>query len=269
MTQAIETRGTLAATDQHDPYQYGWRNVERELPDGSIEIDQVPLMLEDVLFPEEGDHVTHNDAHQRRCVYLYNVLRARVAAEPSAVVLHDVRVKWSVPRLRPLGPDIAVIFGVRERKNWSTFDTGAEETTPALIIEVTLPETHVLDHNHKVDAYELAKVPFYIIVDSGTRRNRFTLSLLGYHQTPDGYVEMSPDARGWLWLEPVRVWLGIRENELFCYDEAGAEIGDYAHLTNALATEAAARIEAESRAQAAETRLRELEAELRRLRGEG
>ncbi len=262
MTQAIETHATLAAADQPDPYQYGWRDAERELPDGSIEIDQVPLTLEDVLFPEEGDHVTHNDAHQRRCVYLYDVLRARVAAEPSAVVLHDVRIKWNVPRLRPLGPDIAVIFGVRERKNWSTFNTAAEETTPALIVEVTSPETRVLDHNHKVDAYELAKVPFYIIVDSGTRRNRFTLSLIGYQQTPDGYVEMSPDERGWLWLEPVRLWLGIRENELFCYDEAGAQIGDYANVTAAL-------VEAEARAQAAEARLRELEAELHRLRGEG
>jgi Uma2 family endonuclease len=269
MTQVIETYTGVVAADQPDPYQYGWRDVERELPDGGIEIDQVPLTLEDVLYPEEGDHVTHNDAHQRRCVYLYDVLRARVASEPSAVVLHDVRVKWNVPRLRPLGPDIAVIFGVRERKNWGTFDTGTEGTAPALVVEVTSPQTRVLDHNHKVDAYELAKVPFYIIVDSGTRRNRFTLNLLGYQQTPDGYVEMSPDARGWLWLEPVRLWLGIRDNEIFCYDEAGAQIGDYADVTAALATEAAARVDAESRAQAAETRLRELEAELRQLRGEG
>lgn len=268
MTQVLETQTVVASDAPPEAFPYGWRHVQRELPDGRIEIDQVPLTLEDVLYPEEGDQVTHNDAHQRRCVYLYNVLCARVAADPTAVVLHDVLVKWDVPGLRGLGPDIAVIFGVRERKNWSTFSTAREGTAPALIIEVTSPETRILDLNHKVDAYEAARVPCYVIVESGTRRNRFKLSLVGYQQTPEGFVEMAPDERGWLWLEPVRLWLGVHENELFCYDKAGKQIGDYADVTAALAAEATARAEAESRAQAAEARLRELEAELRRLRGE-
>jgi Uma2 family endonuclease len=264
MTQVLEPHTTAAS----DAQPYGWRYVQSKPSSGGIKIDQIPLTREDVLYPQEGDQVRHDDAHQRRCVYLYDVLRARVAADPAAVVLHDVLVKWDVLGLRGLGPDIAVIFGVRERKNWSTFSTAREGTAPALIVEVTSPETRILDLNHKVDAYEGARVPCYVIVDSGTRRNRFKLSLIGYQQTPDGFVEMAPDECGWLWLEPVRLWLGVRENELFCYDEAGKQIGDYADVTAALASEATARAEAESRAQAAEARLHELEAELRRLRGD-
>jgi hypothetical protein len=126
MTSTLETTAAGVIV-QPDPYPYGWRYVERELPDGTIEIDQVALTLEDVLYPEEGDQVTHSDAHQRRCVYLYNVLGVRTAADPGAVVLHDVRIKWNVPGLRALGPDITEIFGVRKRKNWSTFDTAAAE----------------------------------------------------------------------------------------------------------------------------------------------
>ncbi len=52
----------------------------------------------------------------------------------------------------------------------------------------------------------------------------------------------------------MRCRLGIEENEIACFDEAGQPQGDYRALAAALA--------------AAEVRLRELEAEVRRLRGE-
>ena len=81
-------------------------------------------------------------------------------------------------------------------------------------------------------------------------------------------VACAVDERGRLWLAPARTWLGVEENEIVCYDEAGQALGDYRALAAALAQETEARAEAERRAEAAETRLRELEAELRRLRGE-
>jgi len=101
-----------------------------------------------------------------------------------------------------------------------------------------------------------------------TLRKQSTLRLLGYTQTPSGFQVLAPNERGWLWLAPTRVWLGIAENELVCFDEAGEPLGDYLALATALADEANARAEAERRASAAEARLHELEAELRRLRGE-
>jgi Uma2 family endonuclease len=269
------------APDPADPYRYGWRYVRRDLPDGNYVMEQVPLTLEDVLHPEEGDQVTHSDAHQRRRRYLCNVFEARLAHVSTAVVLDDVRVRWDVPELPPHGPDIAVILGVRERKNWSTFDVATEGVRPALIIEITSPETASIDRSHKLEEYDAAGVPLYVIIDTFTLRRQPALRLLGYSQSPNGYQVLSPNEQGWLWLEPVRVWLGVQQNVIVCYDEAGQPLGDYIGLAAALEAEAQARVQAEARAAAeaqarvqaearavmAEERLIQLEAELRRLRG--
>ena len=85
--------------------------------------------------------VTHSDLHQGICVYLYNVFRGLLATMPSSVVLHDVGVAWDVQDLKPHCPDIAVIFGIRQPQNWSTFDVAEQGVRPALIVEVTSPET--------------------------------------------------------------------------------------------------------------------------------
>jgi len=132
-----------AETVEADLFRYGWRHVQRELPDGTVDIDQIPLTLVDLLHPEAGDQVPHSFDHQRRMRYLCNVLAARLARDPTAVVLDDVRIAWDVPDLKPHGPDIMVIFGVRERKNWSTFHVADEGTRPTVIIEVTSPDTNL------------------------------------------------------------------------------------------------------------------------------
>ena len=286
--------GKQVGSESPDPYRYGWRYVRRDREDGTYVMDQVPLTLEDVLHPQEGDQVTHSDAHQRRSRYLCDVFEARLADDPTAVVLEDVRVAWDIPGLKPHGPDIAVILGVRERKNWSTFDVAQEGVRPALIVEITSPETASIDRSIKLEEYDLAGVPLYVIVDTITLRRQPALRLLGYTLTPNGYQVQAANERGWLWLAPVRAWLGIAENEIVCYDEAGEPLGDYRALAAALleevqarveaerpaarevparveaerqaAIEAQARVEAERRAASAEARLQALEAEMRRLR---
>ena len=250
-----------------DRYRYGWREVRREAPEGEELWERVPLTLEDVLHPQVGDFIVHSEAHERRNLYVYDVFTARVADDPSAVVLHDVRVAWDVPGLKAHGPDIAVIFGVRERKNWSTFDVAVEGTRPILLVEITSPETASTDRSNKLEEYALAGVAYYVIIDTLIQAGQPHLLLLGYRQGPTGFQVVAPDERGWLWLPPVRVWLGIADNELVCYDEAGQPLGDYRALSLALASETLARAVAEQRALAAEERLRQLEAELRGLRG--
>lgn len=260
--------GARHALDPADPFRYGWRYVRVDHLDETHEMRQQPLTLEDVLHPEEGDLVTHSDAHQRRRRYLCNALEAQLARDSTAVVLDDVRVAWDMADLKPHGPDIAVVLGVRERKNWSTFDVAREGVRPALIIEITSPETASIDRSNKLEEYDIAGVPLYIIVDTVMLRKEPTLRLLGYAQTANGYQVLPPDERGRLWLAPAKLWLGVEQNELVCYNEAGEPLGDYQDLATALAEESAARTAAEQRADTAEAKLRELEAELRRLRGE-
>jgi len=52
---------------------------------------------------------------------------------------------------------------------------------PALIIEVTFPETAGPDRSNKLEEYDLAGVPLYVIVDAFTLVTQPRLRLLGYN----------------------------------------------------------------------------------------
>ncbi len=259
MSTALTDQAQSASPTEAAPC-YGWRFIRRELSDGTIRWEQAPLTYEDVLHPEEGDQVIHSSLHQRRWHYLREVFERQLADDPTAVVLDDVRIEWDIPELKPHGPDLMVIFGVKERKNWSTFRVSEEGVRPTLIVEITSPETRAHDVVTKVDEYELAGVPLYVIVDSIERRGRLGVRLIGYRLTPEGYQTLTPDDQGRLWLEPVRVWLGVRSGEIICYDEEGNPLGNHIALAKALRDEERARQEAEARAAEEERARREAEA---------
>ncbi|PMP75496.1 MAG: hypothetical protein C0183_19810, partial [Roseiflexus castenholzii] len=114
------------AAPADDPFRYGWRFVPRPTPDDPHHLEQVPLTLEDVLHPEVGDFIVHSDRHETDRMYLTAVLRARLEEAGVAIVLSDVRIAWDIPDLRPHGPDVMVIPGIRERQDWSTFEVAVE-----------------------------------------------------------------------------------------------------------------------------------------------
>lgn len=238
---------------EFDPYLYGWRHIPRLLPDGALKWERVPLTLEDILHPQLGDYQMRNEEHARFATYLYNVLRGKVAADPRAVVLSDVRVGWGSLGPDPHSPDIAVIFNVRQYQDWSTFNTAEEGTKPGLIIEITSPATRSVDLVDKFEEYAEVGVPYYAIVDSYRQRKEKVQRLLGYELTAEGYVALPLDEQGRLWLPPVGLWLGFDQGELVCYDENNQRLEDFLEVLQARA--------------AAEARIRQLEEELNRLRG--
>ncbi len=287
-----------------DPFRYGWRYVRVRGPGGKESLEQVPLTLEDVLHPETGDFIVQSDPHDDDVSYLKYVFKWRLVGNPRTAVVSDCRVDWNLPGIRPLGPDVAVFVDVKKRKLWATLNVAAERVKPALVAEVTSPDTRKNDLEIKVDYYHRARVPLYVIADSiqedGEKRR---LRLIGYRYTRAGFRKIAPDAGGRLWLEPVGVWLGVTQDRqlgydrLACYDPAtGQEIGDYIELNEALGIEkeaharadrrakaeaarakklaakaktASARAQAEAQARAlAEARVRELEAAIRRLKRE-
>ena len=289
-----------------DPFRYGWRYVKTIKPDGTVDYDQVPLTLEDLLFPEEGDFTVQLESHRRDWVFLSLVFDVQLAGDPSAVVLADCRVDFNLPGVRPLGPDVVVIQGVKRHCDWATLDLAAEGAHAALAVEVTSTDTRPNDYGIKKDFYFRAGVQFYVIVDSNEVKRRRKITLRGYRWEPGGYQSMVADERGWLWLPPVRVWLGTAETyygeKVACFDATGQEIGEYedlvrgqveaqakiqeaqarAELAQSAAIEAQAKIQeaqakaasAEAKAaqeaharEAMENRLRALEEELRRAKG--
>ena len=240
-----------------DPFRYGWRLVPRPTPDNPYHLEQVPLTLEDVLHPEEGDFIVHSDFHETDRMYLTAVLRARLEPSRRAIVLSDVRIAWDLPDLRAHGPDVMVIPGVRKRRNWSTFDAAVERARPALIIEIVSPDARENDVVIKVDHYARAGVAQYVIVDDTGRGGVRRLRLLDYRLEAGAYHLQEPDADGRVHLAIADVWLGIRRDHVVCYDAAGREIGDYVTVVRQAA-------KAEARAKQAATRAKEAAVRARR-----
>ena len=279
-----------------DAFPHGWRYVRRSV-NGEDPWERVPLRRKDVLHPQFGDMKVHNEYHKRFSTYLYYVLAQRLANDPHAVVLHDVGIVWDDAHLEHHAPDIAVIFDVRERQEWSTFNVAQEGTKPALIIEVTSLSNRSTDMADKLDEYEQAGVPLYVIVDTYRYRGKLNRRLLGYQLGSTGrYEVLSPNEKKWLWLEPVHLWLGLDDNKVVCYEASGKPIADYtgvvverdearterdeakveaeqakakaqAEAEARAAAEAQAQAQAEARA-AAEAQAQAFEAELARLRAE-
>lgn len=245
--------GQNGSGHHYDRFRLGWRIRPRLTPEGKIKHVRIPLTAYDILHPQEGDFRVHNDEHRLVCRYLDNVISAQVSHIPGTIVLHDTRVAWDVDGLDPHGPDIALIFNVREHKKWGTFDVRVEATRPTLIVEVTSPETRQLDLVDKVEEYAQAGVQCYIIVDAHKSSRQPNYRLIGYQLTPDGYINLQPNAQGRLWLAPAQIWLGLLDDQLHCYDVDGHRIGDYVEIAKAY--------------QETEARLRALEEEIRRLRG--
>jgi hypothetical protein len=249
------------------PYPYGWRPVIQTGPDGRPIYTEIPLTLEDVLHPQEGDVIPENTLHDAERTYLASVARARVAGRADALVLSDCLIDWGVLGVRPMSPDLAPIFGVvdpgRRRGTFRVVDEGAE---PCLVVEIVSPDTPTNDTVQKLELYHRLRVPWYFIIDQegedGPRRLR------AYRFAPDSYVEVPPDAQGRVLLEPLGIRLGLRDERLVCYDAAsGKELGDYEHISRELEAAERRAQDAQRRAEEAEQRIRELEAQLRRTNG--
>jgi Uma2 family endonuclease len=252
---------------EEDPFRYGWRYLRHDRPDGAVEFEQVPLTLEDVLYPQEEDFIVHTSEHDLAIDYLKGVIRAQVKDNPSAVVLSDNRIAWDRGGVKPMGPDIALIFGVKAIRNWATFDCAEEGTRPVLVIEVTSPNIAHLDTDEKFELYAQAEIPWYFVVDYDMPRHKPPYArnwtppprtVFGYRLGDLGYEKLQPDERGWLWMEPAGLWIDIQDEHVQCYDEAGVPIGDYVDVTIALqrseeAREETARDLAQERAAREET----------------
>jgi hypothetical protein len=201
-----------------------------------------------------------NYDHQRRVRYQADVFLARVADHPDAVVLTDVRIAWDMPSLKAHGSDMMVIFGLQIIRNWSTFDVAVEGVRPTLIVEVTSLETCVLDLEVKMAHYALAGVPLYVIAGAHEQRSEALVRALGYELAGATYRRQVPNEQVWLWLEPLRVWIGAEGREVYCFDEQ-RRIGDYATLTT-IVIESEEQVAAAWAAAKAEARAR-MEAEVR------
>jgi colicin import membrane protein len=252
---------------KEDPWRLGWRYLPEVGPDGQTRYKQVPLTQDDLLHPQEEDFVVNNGVHDDICTHLRDALFTHFAGRPEVVVLHDYRVDWGVEGVQPLGPDFSVFDNIHI--SWDrmrgTFYVAELDAKPLLAIEVTSPSTRNVDLNEKVDLYFRAGVPYYAIVDPQPMpQEGYEIRLMGYQiDTPKRrkYHRDRLDERGRLWLETIRLWLSAEGEHVVCFNERGDRLID---LPEALRAANKATV----RAVAAEARMKEMEAELQRLREE-
>jgi hypothetical protein len=187
------------------------------------------------------------------------------------VVLGDCRVDWGVPGVRPLGPDILVLFEVRQWLRRGTYHLAEEGGRPVLVLEIVSPSTRQHDLGAKRRLYYRLGVQKYVLVDRWTP-SEAPVRLLGYERGPRGWRRLRPDAQGRLDLAPVGMKLGLEGERPWLYDVVtGVRAPDrteWQHLLTATETrattaearaqeEAQARAAAETRAAAAEARAQE------------
>src|SRR5579871_2391316 len=252
-----------------DPFFYGFRHVERTLPDGSREFDQVPLTEEDILYPQEDDHISQKPPHVDDIEYLHGSLKIRYRGRADVAALADCAIDWGIPGQRAPCPDITVVFGVRAWRKQATYLVKQEGGRTVLLMEVTSPSTYRTDIETKPDIYYRAGVDCFVTVDRGPK-GEDPVRLHVRHWSPDGWIDVSPDAQGRYELGPVGLRIGIEDGRVWLYDAAtGVRLPDASELqaarddAEARAEKAQAQAEAEAQARAAAQAQAEAEARAR------
>jgi Uma2 family endonuclease len=235
MTPPQPPSGTSSGSSRVEDYPHGYRLVERTLPDGRVELDYIALTVEDVLHPQENDEIPVRGIHELDCRHLTNVFWSRPLTPPITYVAADWLTDFGVAEVKKVSPDIAVYVGMTQQPDMEsgTFLLPEWGGRCVLAVEVVSPDRRVNDVVHKLRLYHLAGVPFYVIVDQ--EKEGGPRSLLAYRHGDDEYVPIPLNAQGRVYVEPVKLFLGMRDGRVACYDpETGRELGDYVKLAQDL-----------------------------------
>jgi Uma2 family endonuclease len=251
-----------------------------ELPDGSIEQQQLPLTLELLLHPREGDKVTQNDFHSLFLRALGDRLERRLERQPGVAVFSDLIFQWDRLGLPDAAPDIAVVAGLEGTREEITnkvqgkFDVVAfGRRRPHLVIEVVSPQHGRLrkkDLEINVEDYARAGVEEYLIFNQVRRRLPQSLELLGYRLGGGPkYTPIVPDRQGRILSQTTGLlfWSDPERRRIEIYDAAtGKRLLSSREEEARADAEAAARQAAEEQLVEKETALQAAEDEIARLR---
>src|SRR3954454_9736047 len=250
---------TAAWAGRSDPFRYGSRWERVRLADGHGIDKEIPLTPDDLLAPQLGDEVPQSGPHAKVVTTLNDLLQRHFEPDPDVLVLFDMKILWGIPGLPEPSPDLAVVRGIRDKEmERSTFKVAEEGVLPCLIIEVVSYSDAAMyqnDHEKKVEIYQRAGIPEYLITDPSFSPND-PIALTGYRLGSDGrYRRIVPDSQERLLSETTNLFFAPSE------DRRTVRVGD-AKTGEWLLTSS----EADAARKAAEAEIARLRAEIERLK---
>lgn len=267
----------LEASDEPDDGSSGVVLLQRwvERPDGSFELLERPVTLEDYLDPQLEDKLIQGNPHALVRRTLADVLYRYFLPDEDVFVLEDVKVLFG-PGFPGPGPDVSVIRGARDRDpDFESFGTVKQEAIPCLLIEVISPSdarVRRMDEVDKKDLYERVGIPEYLLVDLPRRATGHRFRIRGYRLgLGRRYQAIELDGEGCLLSETTGLRFGISQDgqwiEIFVAATGERLLTSWEAEEKAAREEEARKVWEQRTAQAEEAR-KVAEEELARLRAE-
>ncbi|NEO06453.1 MAG: hypothetical protein F6K51_13125 [Moorea sp. SIO3I8] len=166
-----------------------------------------PMPPTDLIF-DDGEPL-ESDRHRIAMNALIRSLRVALADRDDYFVGGNMFVYFSSEQARNRdfrGPDFFVVLNVdgsRERLGWVVWEE--QGRYPDVIIELMSPSTKQVDTGKKKSIYcQTFRTPNYFVYQPFDPD-----SLQGWYLDIDnGYQELTPNEQGWLWCQPLGLWLG-------------------------------------------------------------
>lgn len=279
MTEPSRTRSTAEPTGPRLRVKRdNWRcTLLRyvEMPDGSLEQQEMPLTPEEFLDPQIGDTMVQGRHHVDAVLFLFEMLKRWFRIRKDVAVLSDLKHLMG-PRRGP-APDISILMGVPDlAPDIESYDLRTGSTPPSLIIEVVSPSDSRIrrtDEVTKVGLYQRIGVREYLLLDLPRQGNRRRMNWRGHRLDRHGqYAPIKPDLRGRIHSETTNLLFGTDPSETWIEildARTGERLLTPAEVEEGQRREARARQEAEQQATEAKAEAARLREELERLRGEG
>ena len=265
---AERTTRKTAAAKKKDPFRLGFRYGYRVNENGRVEQVQIPLTLKDVLHPQLGDVIVESINHQLSRDYLARIIRPRLSRLNNGIVMADCLINWGVEGMGNHAPDVAAFEGLQGEAD---FDAGtffvAKYGRPRciMIVEVSSPDTRLNNVEAKFDHYHQLGVRLYVIADK--KGSDVPREIYGYRWTRARWVPVRLDRHGRVPVKALGISIGVAGGRVWAYDlETRRRIPEPEEMEQELETTKTTVEELREQNEYAEERIRQLEAELQRLR---